>query len=120
MDTELTYLHLFAKVAETLSFRETAKQFHVARSTVSKRIAQFERELGVSLFNRSTRRMSLTDAGQRLYQHWHEVARSVDTALATVRDADQQPSGTLRVSMPSSLGSALMRLTVGIGMPVTL
>ena len=62
MDTELTYLHLFAKVAETLSFRETAKQFHVARSTVSKRIAQFERELGVSLFNRSTRRMSLTDA----------------------------------------------------------
>ena len=39
---------------------------------------------------------------------WREIARSIDTALATVRDADQQPSGTLRVSLPSSLGSALM------------
>jgi len=108
MYTELPNLHLFAKVAETLSFREAAQQFHVARSTVSKRMAQFERELGVSLFNRSTRRMSLTDAGLRLYQHWHEVARSIDTAFATVRDADQQPSGMLRVSMPSILGAALM------------
>ena len=108
MDTELPYLHLFAKVAETLSYREAAQQFHLARSTVSRRMAQFERELGVSLFNRSTRSMSLTDAGLRLHQHWREIARSIDTALATVRDADQQPSGTLRVSLPSSLGSALM------------
>ncbi len=105
---ELPNLYLFAKVAESLSFRETATQLHLARSTVSKRIARFERELGVNLFNRSTRRMSLTDAGQRLYQHWHEIAKSVDSALATVRDADQQLSGTLRVNMPSSLGSALM------------
>ena len=104
MYTELPNLYLFAKVAETLSFRETATQLHVARSTVSKRIARFERELGVNLFNRNTRRMSLTDAGLRLYQRWHEIAGSIDTALATVRDADQQPSGTLRVSMPSSLG----------------
>jgi DNA-binding transcriptional LysR family regulator len=105
---ELPNLYLFAKVAESLSFRETATQLHLARSTVSKRIALFEKELGVKLFNRSTRRMSLTDAGQRLYQHWDEISRSVDSALACVRDADQQPSGTLRVSMPSGLGSAFM------------
>ncbi len=110
---ELPNLYLFAKVAESLSFRETATQLHLARSTVSKRIARFERELGVNLFNRSTRRMSLTDAGQRLYQHWHEVARSLDSALSTVRDADQQLSGTLRVNMPSSLGSALMPALMG-------
>jgi len=105
---ELPNLYLFAKVAESLSFRETATQLHLARSTVSKRIARFESELGVKLFNRSTRRMSLTDTGQRLYQHWHEISRSVDSALACVRDADQQPSGTLRVSMPSGLGSAFL------------
>ncbi len=108
MYNELPNLHLFAKVAESLSFHETAAQLNLARSTVSKRIARFERELGVKLFNRSTRRMSLTDAGQRLYQHWHEIARSVDSALTCVRDADQQLSGTLYVSMPSGLGSALM------------
>ncbi len=113
MYDELPNLHLFAKVAETLSFHETATQLHLARSTVSKRIARLERELGVKLFNRSTRSMSLTDAGQRLYQHWHEIAKSVDSALATVRDSDQQPTGTLRVSMPSGLGSAFMPGLVG-------
>jgi DNA-binding transcriptional LysR family regulator len=113
MYNELPNLYLFAKVAETLSFREAATQLHLARSTVSKRIARFEKELGVKLFNRSTRRMSLTDAGQRLYHHWHEIARSVDSALGTVRDADQQPSGTLRVSMPSGLGSVFMPSLMG-------
>ncbi len=108
MYSDLSNLHLFAKVAEKLSFREVAIELRMARSTIHKRITRYEKELGVNLFNRSTRRMILTDAGQRLYQHWHEIARSVDTALATVRDADQQLSGMLRVSMPSSLGSALM------------
>jgi DNA-binding transcriptional LysR family regulator len=108
MYRELPDLYLFAKVAETLSLREAATQLHLARSTVSKRLSRFERELGVKLFNRSTRRISLTDSGRRLYQQWHEVSRSIDSALATVRDADQVPSGTLRVNMPSSLGSALM------------
>ena len=113
MYNELPNLYLFAKVAESLSFSETATQLHLARSTVSKRIARFESELGVNLFNRSTRRMSLTDAGQRLYQHWHDISKSVDSALACVRDADQQPSGRLRVSMPSGLGSAFMPSLMG-------
>ena len=113
MYNELPNLYLFAKVAESLSFSETATQLHLARSTVSKRIALFESELGVKLFNRSTRRMSLTDAGQLLYQHWHDISKSVDSALACVRDADQQPSGRLRVSMPSGLGSAFMPSLMG-------
>ncbi|MDX1403261.1 MAG: LysR family transcriptional regulator [Woeseiaceae bacterium] len=108
MYRELPDLYLFAKVAETLSLREAALQLQLARSTVSKRLSRFEKELGVKLFNRSTRRISLTDSGRRLYQQWHDVSRSIDSALATVRDADQILSGTLRVNMPSSLGSALM------------
>lgn len=113
MYRELPNLYLFAKVAETLSIRDAAKQLHLARSTVSKRLARFESELGVKLFNRTTRRMSLTESGRRLYQQWREVSQSVDAALATVRGADQHPHGTLLVHMPSCLGSALMPHLMG-------
>lgn len=108
MQTELPDLHIFARVVEAESFREAAEQLRMARSSVSKRIGQLENELGVVLFNRSTRRISLTDAGQTLYQHWGTIARNVDEALAAVRGFDQSPTGTLRVSMPSSLGAAFM------------
>ncbi len=105
MYTELPNLYLFAKVAETLSFRETATQLHLARSTVSKRIARFERELGVNLFNRSTRRMSLTDAGQRLYQHWHEIARSVDTQPSRVCETPtSSPPARYALTCPQASG----------------
>lgn len=108
MDIELPDLHIFARVAEAESFREAAEQLHMARSSVSKRIGQLENELGVALFNRSTRRISLTDAGQKLYQHWGTIALDVSEALTAVRGADQTPTGTLRVSMPTSLGAAFM------------
>lgn len=108
MQTELADLHIFARVAEAASFREAAEQLHMARSSVSKRIGQLENELGVALFNRSTRRISLTDAGQTLYQHWEKIALNVSEAIVAVQGVDQAPTGTLRVSMPSSLGAALM------------
>lgn len=108
MQTELPDLHIFARVVEAESFREAAEQLRMARSSVSKRIGELENELGVVLFNRSTRRISLTDAGQTLYQHWETIAQDVNEAVAAVRGVDQIPTGTLRVSMPSSLGAAFM------------
>lgn len=108
MQPELPDLHIFARVVEAESFREAAEQLRMARSSVSKRIGELEKELGVVLFNRSTRRISLTDAGQTLYQHWEMIASDVSDALASVRDFDQTPTGTLRVSVPSSLGAAFM------------
>lgn len=113
MITELPDLRIFACVAETKSFQQAAKQLHMARSSVSTRIGQLEQELGVTLLNRSTRRVSLTDAGRTLYQRWQSIASDIDEALAAVRGADQTPMGRLRVSMPSSLGAALMPTLVG-------
>lgn len=107
-------LHIFARVAETQSFRAAAALLGMARSSVSKRISQFEKELGVALFNRSTRRISLTDAGQTLYRHWQSISADVDKAIAAIQGLDQLPSGTLRVGLPSSLGAALMPAIVQI------
>ncbi len=113
MQTDLPDLRIFARVAEAESFQQAANQMRMARSSVSTRIGQLEKELGVTLFNRSTRRISLTDAGRTLYQHWQTIALDIGEALAAVRGADQTPMGRLRVSMPSSLGAALMPALVG-------
>ncbi|MEM8814618.1 MAG: LysR family transcriptional regulator [Pseudomonadota bacterium] len=107
MHTELPDLHIFARVAEAESFQQAAQQMRMARSSVSTRIGRLEKELGVTLFNRSTRRISLTDAGRTLYEHWQTIALEIGDALAAVRGADQTPMGRLRVSMPSSLGAIL-------------
>ena len=108
MRNDLSALQVFGQVAESGSFREAARKLQMARSSVSKRIGELERELGVVLINRSTRRISLTDAGRTLFTHWQSIQAEVDEAFLSVQDVDQQPSGTLRVSMPSSLGAALM------------
>ena len=62
----LDNLQSFVLVAELGSFSAAARQLDVAQSTVSKQIAQLEVSFGVRLFNRSTRSLSLTDAGERL------------------------------------------------------
>lgn len=108
MRVNLEDLNIFAHVAESQSFRAAATHLRMSRSSVSKRVGQLEKELGVALFNRSTRRISLTDAGETLYRHWQNIAVEIDGALAAVQGNDQLPTGTLRVSMPTSLGAALM------------
>lgn len=108
MKPELPDLHIFARVAEAESFRAAAEQLRMSRSTVSSRIGQLEKELGVTLFNRTTRRISLTDSGRTLYQYWETIASSIEEAVGALQGADQQATGTLRVSMPTSLGAALM------------
>lgn len=62
-------LNIFLQAAETLNFSETAKQLHVSQPTVSKRIQELERQLKINLFERSSGRLRLTDAGKKL-QPW--------------------------------------------------
>ena len=112
MQPDLPDLHIFACVAEAESFRAAAEQLRMSRSTVSSRIGQLEKELGVTLFNRTTRRISLTDSGRTLFQYWETIASSIDEAVAAMQGADQQATGTIRVSMPTSLGAALMPFIV--------
>ena len=101
-------LRIFGCVAEARSFRAAASKLGIARSSVSKRISAFEQHIGVTLLHRNTRNISLTDAGQILYRHWLKIADDIDKAYLTVRDLDARTTGTLRVSVPSSLGAALL------------
>ena len=95
---QLRALRYFSKLAETLSFSETADYFRVPSSSVSRRIKDLEETLGIELFLRTTRSVSLTDLGV-LY------LTEIKTALQTIEIADEMckaqsisPSGTVRIT----------------------
>ena len=104
----LSDVYVFKKVAATLSFTQAAKQIGSSRSAVSKKISRLEQDLGVTLLNRSTRSVSLTEAGRTFHQHTSEVDTRIERAADVVRGTDLQPTGTVAFSVPSSLGAALM------------
>jgi len=66
---ELKRVGVFTKVVQAQSFSEAARRLGVAKSAVSKEISLLEQEVGVRLLNRSTRKLSLTEAGEIYYRH---------------------------------------------------
>src|SRR5688572_14404355 len=107
-----TALQVFRTVAELGSFAAASRKLGLSPAAISKNIAELEQHVGTRLIHRTTRRMSLTEAG-RIYQE--HVVRGLD-ALA---EADQvldtgigSPTGTLRVSAPLTVG--LTRLSRAI------
>lgn len=103
MDT-LINLKTFLRVATVGSFSQAARELDLSVSVVKKRIDQLEHEVGAVLFERSTRRLSLTDAGQRQVPAVRDAVRAVDAALAGFGDPTAALEGHLRVKVPSTLG----------------
>lgn len=101
-------LFLFARVMETGSFSRTAERLKLPKSTVSRRIAQLETRLGERLIVRTTRRLAITDFGRELLAHARQVVAEVDAVQALTDHRQAQPSGRLRVSMPSDFATLLL------------
>ena len=104
---------LFARVVEERSFTAAAERLGMRKSTVSRRLASLERELGVRLLHRTTRRLSLTDAGLAFYQRCARVTAEADAAAALAQGLGGAPHGTLRVNAPSVLGARYLAPAVG-------
>ena len=101
-------LLIYARVADAGSFSKAAERLGLPKSTVSRRIALLEEQLGERLMVRSTRRSTFTEFGLQLLENARQVAAEVD-AVAALRERRQvEPTGRLRVSMPSEIASLLL------------
>lgn len=97
-------LVLFADVIDSGSFSKAASLRNVNRSMVSKQIAQLEEHLGVRLLNRTTRSLSLTDAGHAIYQHANDLRNQLLETDALVASLREDVSGELRISSTTHFG----------------
>lgn len=108
MNLEPNDLLLFARVADSGSFSRGAERLDLPKSTVSRRIAALEGQLGERLFTRSTRRLALTDFGRSLLDHARRVAEEVEAVAELAQQRQAEPAGQLRVSMPADLAALLL------------
>jgi DNA-binding transcriptional LysR family regulator len=101
-------MRLFASVAEAKSFTRAAGRLGVPKQTISRRIAELERTLGVALMHRTTRRLQLTDAGGAYAERCAEIVRLAGEANRAVSDVTEVPRGTLRVTADPTFGDAFV------------
>jgi DNA-binding transcriptional LysR family regulator len=100
----LTGMAVFARVAEAKSFTEAARRLGLSKSVVSKQLARLERGLGARLLNRTTRRLSLTEAGAAFYEHCARMLAEAEAAEQAVSRLRVVPRGALRASSPAAFG----------------
>lgn len=105
-------LLIFARVAELGSFNRAAERLGLPNSTVSRRLATLEQQLGEKLLLRTTRRQTLTEFGLQLLDHARQVASEVEAVTALRERRQATPSGRLRVSMPSDFATLILADTL--------
>jgi DNA-binding transcriptional LysR family regulator len=99
----LSSMELFVAVANARGFRKAADMLDMPNSTLSRRISDLEKEIGVRLFHRSTRKVELTEAGQAYFRRCESIVAEARIAHESLQELAERPSGTLRVSMPVDL-----------------
>jgi DNA-binding transcriptional LysR family regulator len=105
---QLQHLVSFVQTAEHGSFSAAARILGLTPAGVSKNVARLEADLGTRLFHRSTRRLALTEAGERFLQQVDGPLASLQGALEGGRARDEEPVGTLKVSMGQGFGRTFL------------
>ncbi|MGF6758143.1 LysR family transcriptional regulator [Paraburkholderia sp. GAS334] len=98
----LASIRIFARVAESLNFADAARVLGVSCSVVTRGVAALEAHLNVRLINRTTRRVSLTAAGQIYWQGCIDLLRQLDAMEEMIASATSQSVGSLKIAAPSS------------------
>ncbi len=105
---KLLAMEVFVAVAERGGFSAALEHLSVSRAAISKYVADLESDLGGRLLNRTTRKVSLTDAGRAYYEKCKEILAAVEEADCIVSGLSSTPSGLLRINAPMSFGHRQM------------
>lgn len=108
MNVTLRQLRIFLAVAEQQHFRRAAEQLHLTPPAVSRQISELEAELGQRLFDRTTRAVLATAAGQQLRGQLEPLLDELEGALRQIRDAAEQARGKVQVAAVPTLSASLM------------
>ncbi len=103
MIDDLRALAVFAKTVESRSFRAAATTLNLSPSVVSHHVSQLEERLGVALLYRSTRRLSLTQDGQALFEHARAMLEAAESGFNAIAQRSTEPAGRLSVTLPAFL-----------------
>jgi DNA-binding transcriptional LysR family regulator len=101
----LANLESFVRSAESRSFSEAARRLALTPAAVSRNVAMLERNLGVRLFQRSTRKLTLTEAGERFLASMGGTLDALQSAIAGISSDSGAPAGPLKVSMSPTFGT---------------
>ena len=101
---EFGAIPVFVAVVENDGFSAASRALGISKSAVSKRINQLENHLGVRLLHRTTRKLSLTEAGERYFEHAAQALTAASQAEDAVTELQGEPQGKLKISSPMSFG----------------
>jgi DNA-binding transcriptional LysR family regulator len=104
----LNDLMYFAQVVEHGGFSAAERVLGVSKSRLSRRVAELETSLGVRLLQRSTRKLALTEAGERFYRHCQVMLSEAQAAMNAVQELRASPRGTVRVSVPVTISQTIL------------
>ncbi|MBI2770992.1 MAG: LysR family transcriptional regulator [Burkholderiales bacterium] len=113
---DLNDMAYFAEVVDKGGFAAAGRALNLPKSRLSRRVAELEARLGVRLLQRTTRRLSLTEAGELYYRHCVTMREEAEAAAEAVAMVQTEPRGTIRVTCPVTLAHS----TVGPLMPLFL
>lgn len=101
---DLNLVKAFVSVVEGQSFTEAGKALGLPKSSVSRRVSELEDELGVRLLHRTTRKLTLTDAGRAYFEQAERALQGLDAAAEAASGLDREPRGVVRMTAPVELG----------------
>lgn len=108
MNPTLRQMRAFAALAKTGNFTLAAQTMHLTQSALSGLIKELEQTLGIRLFDRSTRRIALTDMGRELHPLFSQMIDDLDGALANIADHAQLRKGIVRIAAPQLMACTLL------------
>jgi DNA-binding transcriptional LysR family regulator len=107
-EVDLTGMALFVRIVENGSLSAAGRDLGLPKATVSRRLRLLEASFGAPLLTRSTRALSLTDAGRRFFERVRPIVHDAEAAQSELRTANIEPTGRLRLTAPVAFGQAVI------------